>query len=143
MHSKSVLISTLLSAMLAMPSAAQAADDSLFQSLGGKEGIQTVVGRLIPKLLEDARIKDSFREADMDNLKVKLAEQFCQVSGGPCTYTGKDMKLIHDGLNITQAQFNALVEVLQVAMDESGIAGSTQNRLLARLAPMFSQVVTK
>jgi hemoglobin len=62
--------------------------------------------------------------------------------GGPCVYKGADMKSIHSNLDITKGDFNALVEVLQQAMDAQGIAFSAQNQLLALLAPMHRDVIT-
>ena len=52
------------------------------------------------------------------------------------------MKSAHAGMEINKAQFNALVEVLQVAMDARNIPFATQNQLLARLAPMHRDVIT-
>lgn len=122
---------------------AQAGDDALFQGLGGKPGIKKIVDTLIPLVLADARINESFTDIDMKNLALRLEEQFCMLSGGPCEYKGKEMGEIHDGLNITNAQFNALAEDLQVAMDKVGIASRVQNKLIARLAPMQRTIVTK
>jgi hemoglobin len=82
-----------------------------------------------------------FKEVDQARLKAELVTQFCQVSGGPCTRSGKDMKRVHAGFDIDRASFNALVEVLQQAMDAQGIAFGVQNRLLARLAPMHRDIV--
>ena len=120
-----------------------AADDSLYNELGGSAGIRRVVADLVPALQADARINATFDGVDMERLAAKLEEQFCEVSGGPCKYSGKDMKTIHEDLKVSRAQFNALVEDLQAAMRRNGIASHTQNRLLARLAPMHREVVTK
>jgi hemoglobin len=135
----SVLLS-VASLALAQPSAA---DDATFQGLGGKPGIKKIVATLIPLILADARIKDSFTDVDMKNLAMRLEEQFCALSGGPCVYQGKDMVDIHDGLNITRAQFNALAEDLQVAMEKAGVPSRYQNKLVAKLAPMARGIVTK
>jgi hemoglobin len=116
---------------------------SFYQELGGKPGIKNIVSTLIPIVLADPRIKESFTDIDMKNLALRLEEQFCELSGGPCKYKGKDMVTIHDGLNITNAQFNALAEDLQMAMDRVGIAPAAQNRLVAKLAPMQREIVTK
>ena len=62
---------------------------------------------------------------------------------GPCTYTGLNMQQAHQGLGITEADFNALVADLQKAMDKHGIPFTAQNQLLARLAPMHRDVDTK
>ena len=122
---------------------APAVDDSTFQGLGGKPGIKRIVDTLVPMLLADARIKESFKDIDMKNLALRLEEQFCELSGGPCMYKGKDMKEIHDGLNITNAQFNALAEDLQLAMESVGVPSRVQNKLVAKLAPMQRGIVTK
>jgi hemoglobin len=75
-------------------------------------------------------------------LKSQLVDQICQVSGGPCEYKGPDMKVAHSNMDITKTDFNALVEVLQKSMDAQGIAFSSQNQLLAKLAPMHRDVIT-
>ena len=124
--------------------AAQApADDALYRGLGGQAGIGKIVASVIPLIQADARIKEFFTDVDVPHLSAKLAEQFCALAGGPCVYKGKDMATIHDGLNITNAQFNALAEDLQAAMEQNGIANAVQNKLVARLAPMQRQIVTK
>jgi hemoglobin len=71
-----------------------------------------------------------------------LVDQFCVTLGGPCVYKGADMKSSHANLDITKGDFNALVEVLQAAMDAQGIPYAAQNRLLALLAPMHRDVIT-
>ncbi len=120
-----------------------AVDDSTFQGLGGKPGIKKIVDTFIPLILADVRIKESFADTDIKNLALRLEEQFCELSGGPCKYKGKDMVEIHDGLNITRAQFNALAEDLQIAMERVGVPSRYQNKLVAKLAPMERGIVTK
>lgn len=135
------------SALLSVASLAMAqtpvVDDSTYQGLGGKPGIRSIVDTVIPLILADPRIKESFTDIDMKNLAMRLEEQFCELSGGPCKYRGKDMVEIHDGLNITRAQFNALAEDLQIAMERVGVPARFQNKLVARLAPMERGIVTK
>jgi hemoglobin len=131
----------LLLAACAAP--VQAADDATFRGLGGKPGIKKIVSTFIPLILADARIKESFADTDLKNLALRLEEQFCELSGGPCKYGGKDMTEIHDGLNITRAQFNALAEDLQIAMERVGVPARFQNKLVAKLAPMERAIVTK
>ena len=50
------------------------------------------------------------------------------------------MKRSHEGQNIDRAAFNALVEDLQDAMDKNGVPFHAQNKLLAKLAPMYRDV---
>jgi hemoglobin len=87
-------------------------------------------------------LAEAFKKANVENLKMQLVNQICQVSGGPCEYKGPDMKAAHSSMDITKTDFNALVEVLQKSMDAQGIAFSSQNQLLAKLAPMHRDVIT-
>jgi len=135
---------TLIALLLAVGSLhAFAADDALYQDLGGGAGIRRIVADLLPAVQADARISASFDGVDLEHLAEKLEEQFCDVAGGPCKYSGKDMQTIHEDLKLNHAHFNALVEDLQLAMERNGVPSRVQNRLLARLAPMHRDVVTK
>ena len=133
------------SASQATPAAgvAQAAGPSLFTDLGGLPVIQKVVDDFVAIMLADERIRFTFEGTNLPRLHEKLVEQFCLLSGGGCTYTGDPMKEVHQGLKPTNAHFNALVEDLQLAMDRSGIGSRTQNRLLALLAPMQRDTVSR
>ena len=119
------------------------ADDPLFQDLGGRDGIATIVDDATANFLSDPRIKATFDNTNMDRFKTNLTDQLCVVAGGPCVYKGQTMHDAHKGLHLTNADFNALVEDLQAGMEKAGVSFATQNRLLARLAPMHRDVVTK
>jgi hemoglobin len=94
-------------------------------------------------LLNDPRTHDSFASVDQKHVKEMLVEQFCEILQGPCAYKGAKMKPIHSNLGINREQFNALVEQLQVAMDKNQVPFSTQNKLLAVLAPMHRDIITR
>ncbi|ONN65927.1 group 1 truncated hemoglobin [Herbaspirillum sp. VT-16-41] len=118
-------------------------DDSLYRALGGLPVLQKVVDDFMANMLADRRIKHTFAESNIERVKQKLVEQFCQLSGGGCIYTGDPMREVHQGLKLSNADFNALVEDLQLAMDANGISSHTQNRLLALLAPMQRETVSR
>ena len=118
-------------------------DDALFADMGGQPGIDKLVDASVDAYLADPRIKAIFSESNIDRVRAEFKVQFCQVAGGPCQYVGHDMAAAHKGLHLTNADFNAVVEDLQDAMSKVGIGFATQNRFLARLAPMQRQVVTQ
>jgi len=122
---------------------AHASDDTLCQDMGGVDNIKKIASDTLDNALADDRIKHTFDNSNIDRVREKLEEQFCAVAGGPCKYSGHSMKEAHKGLNLTNADFNAIVEDLQKAMDKDGVPFATQNRFLARLAPMQRDVVTK
>lgn len=119
-----------------------ASTDPLFAALGGKPGLDLLMDDFVPRLAADPKIGAFFKDTNLRELKKQLADQFCVVAGGPCVYEGDDMKKAHADMKVAKADFNRLVEVLQLSMDARGIAFADQNRLLARLAPMHRDVIT-
>ena len=142
---KTLAIATLiLSALAAASASAQTAAgaDALYQALGEKTGIASLMDDFVNRLRADARIGAQFKEVKPAFLKGQLTDQICVVAGGPCKYDGEDMKKAHAALKINTGDFNRLVEVLQDAMDARQIPFPLQNQLLARLAPMHTDIIT-
>jgi hemoglobin len=79
----------------------------------------------------------------MKTFKRKLVDQICQASGGPCKYTGKDMKSAHMGMGISSSEFDALVEDLVGALDKFKVGAHEKDQLLGALGPMKSDIVEK
>ena len=137
------LAAPALAQTAAAPAATTAAPAGLYQALGEKPGITRLVDDFVNRVVKDPRIGGHFKDTKPAALKESLTDQFCQLSGGPCKYEGADMKSVHADMDINKGHFNALVEVLQSAMDAQGIPFAQQNRLLALLAPMHRDVITK
>jgi hemoglobin len=124
-------------------SAVSRADKTLYESMGGEPALRTAVEHFADLVQTDDRINFTFAEADMSKFKKLIFEQLCNLSGGPCKYTGRDMRTSHAKLNINNAEFNALAEDLYIALDRAGIPYRLQNKLMALLAPMQHDIVTK
>lgn len=118
-------------------------DENVFGAFGGEAGIARIVDDMVDISIADPRIEGIFAASDLVRLRRTLKEQFCYLLAGPCDYTGKDMASSHRDHGITTAEFNALVENLQVAMSREGVPFRAQNKLLARLAPMHRDIVTR
>ena len=86
---------------------------------------------------------DRVLATDMVRLRRTIKEQFCHLLGGGCAYTGRSMQDAHDDIGLQPADMGALVEHIQTAMSEEGVPFHTQNRFLAKLAPMRRDVVTR
>ncbi len=115
----------------------------VFEAFGGKAGITALMDEFMVILLDDPRMRPFFENVDQQRVKDKLAEQVCVILGGDCVYTGMDMVEAHAGMEVRHADFNILVEDLQIAMDRRGIATRHQNKLLAKLAPMHREVINR
>ena len=116
-------------------------DPTLYERLGEQAAIEAVVDQFITNVAADTRINSFFATTDIPRLKRLLVEQICQATGGPCEYTGRDMKSSHAGLGITTEDFNALVEDLVAALDEFNVPSAEQNELLGILGPLAPDII--
>ena len=131
----------LLAGCQSMPMQSGMPSKSLYDRLGGQPAIVAVVDDFVANVAADSRINARFANADIPRLKRLLVEQICQGTGGPCKYTGRDMKSSHRGMNVTDAQFNALVEDLVKTLDKFKVPATEKGELLAILGPMKSDIV--
>jgi hemoglobin len=118
-------------------------DPRVLAAFHGREGIGRIVDDLVEQVQHDPRTTEVFHASDFVRLKRTLKEQFCYLLGGGCDYSGRDMSSVHEDHGVTTLEFNALVEMLQKAMDREGVPFAMQNRLLAKLAPMHRDVVRR
>jgi len=125
------------------PAARAAAGPTLYQRLGGVDAIRAVVNDFLARVTADPRIGAFFAGLDEADLKAKLTDQICQATGGPCRYTGKSMREAHAQLNVTNADFDALVEDLKASLDHFGVGAREQSELLGALGGMRKDIVTR
>jgi hemoglobin len=114
---------------------------SLYERLGGLDAITAVVDAFVARCAGDDRINPKFERTDIPRLKKMLVDQVCEAAGGPCTYTGRDMKETHDGMGVTAGEFDALVEDLVATLRDFDVPQSEEDELLALLAPMRADIV--
>jgi len=138
----------LASSLLALAPLSQAANDALYKSLGGKKAIVAVVNDFVGRCAADTRINSFFKATAADpkrlaHFKMELVNQICQAAGGPCKYTGKDMKAAHAGMGITSADFDALVQDLVASLDKFMVKEADKQALLGVLGPMKPEIVEK
>ena len=119
------------------------ADDGLFRAFHATGGVGRIVDGTLNRSMADPRTAAIFTAIDMVRLGRTLKEQICYILGGPCVYSGRTMAEVHANTGLQPADFGALVEHMQHAMSEEGVSFRDQNRLLARLAPMKRDVVTR
>lgn len=120
------------------------APQTLYDRLGGKDGVSAVVDSLIKNVSADPDLKKFFAKdtgPKLDHFKQMLNDQFCEAGGGPCKYTGKDMKTAHAGMKINDAQWDAFVKDFTLACAENKVGDKELGELLAIVAPMHDDVV--
>ena len=149
---KSVLgvfvIAGLLVGVSSAPALGQMKEKSLYDRLGKKKAISSVVDEFVSRVAGDARINRMFASTAGDPARLKkfkshLVDQICEASGGPCKYSGKSMKAAHMGMGISGNDFGALVEDLVGALDKFKVGQHEKDQLLGALGPMKSDIVEK
>jgi truncated hemoglobin YjbI len=118
----------------------------LYERLGGKDAIIAVVDDFVGNVAGDTRINMFFAQTAADparlaKFKNLLVDQVCEATGGPCTYTGKNMMEAHKGMKISEAQFTALVEDLDKSLDKFKVGDKEQMELLGALGGMKADIV--
>ncbi|CAN5191922.1 hypothetical protein BH09PSE1_BH09PSE1_11960 [soil metagenome] len=116
---------------------------AMYEAFHGEAGVGRIVDGLVARSVADPRISGIFAASDLVRLRRTLKEQFCYILGGGCAYSGRDMAAAHAQMGAQPADMGALVENLQAAMSDEGVPFATQNRFLAKLAPMKPDVVTR
>ena len=117
------------------------ARDLLYVRLGAEAGVKAIADTLVDRVSVDPLTGPSFQGANLKRIKRLLAEQICELSGGPCRYSGDSMKEVHEGHHISQAQFYRVVGTLRDVLRERRVDQRSTNELLRLLAPMKRDIV--
>ena len=120
-----------------------AEDSELYGEFGGKDGLTRLVEDVTDRWVKDPRIGDTFNDINLVRFKGLLVDQLCELVGGPCRYKGRDMYKSHKGLHLDEMEFAVLAEDLQISMDKFDIPQGAQFKLMAMLAPMEHDIVTR
>jgi len=120
---------------------APAQDKTLYERLGGIDAIKAVVNDFAGRVLADPRVNKKFAKSDAPRLVLHLQEQVCAATGGPCKYTGLDMKTAHKNMKVTEGEFKALVENLVATLDKFNVPAQEKGELLKILGGLHDQIV--
>jgi hemoglobin len=132
------------------PVAAEApAKKSLFDRLGGLPAISAVTDDFLARILKNetilknAAVAEHLQKVDAAKLRQLIIEQICEGTGGPCKYSGRDMKTTHTGLNITDAEWDATAADFVASLDKFNVPKAEKDELLAIIVPLKADIVGK
>ncbi len=114
----------------------------VYDRIGGKTALVGVVDDFVATVGSDPRIARRFANIANPNFKAALVDELCAATGGPCHYNGPSMKDTHAALNITDAEFNAMVQDLRHSMDRQGISVENQVAFAAAMEPLRDEIVS-
>ncbi len=131
----------------AAPAAAQAAQQpSLYQRLGGFDAIAAVTDDFVGRLVTDSQLVRFFAGHGNDSkgrIRQRIVEQLCNATGGPCVYTGRDMKTTHTGLGISGADWDRAVQHLNATLAKFNVGAREREEVLAAIGKMKPDIVER
>ena len=146
-HGKSVLV--LLFALVVSITAlghVLPQEKSLYDRLGGYNALAAVVDDFVGRLVTDKQFEKFFVGHSTDSkkrIRQHILDQFCAATGGPCIYTGRDMKTSHAGLDITEAQWDAAAKHLVASLDKFKVPEKEKGEVLAFVTTLKKDIVEK
>ena len=113
----------------------------LYDRLGGIDAITAVTRAAVDRQMKDDRINQKYARTNVDRLIKEFADQICQATGGPCTYTGRNMTEAHHNMGVTNGEWEAFVEDIVATLNDFKVGKAEQDELLNILAPLRGEIV--
>ena len=117
-------------------------DKSLYERMGGLPVITKIVDEFIDEVAASPRTKRSFKGIKLKTLKESVVSQICKLANGPCVYEGETMLNAHHDAKITDAEFNAFVDIFRGTLNRY-VETREKNEMLKLLAPMKRDIVVQ
>ncbi len=139
-------LAVLILAVLWIGSPAISQEKSLYVRLGGYDAIAAVTDDFLGRLIKDPQFVRFFSGISTDSVKrirQRIVDQLCMATGGPCFYTGRDMKTSHAGLGITEKDWEASANHLVATLNKFNVPEKEKNEVLAIVTSVKKDIVEK
>ena len=145
---RATVFGLVLSLLLTMSATAIAAsqEKSLYERVGGYNALAAVVDDFIVRLVSDKQFEKFFIGQSTDSkkrIRQHILDQFCAATGGPCVYTGREMRTSHAGLGITNAEWDAAAKHLVASLDKFKVPEKEKGEVLAFVTTLKKDIVEK
>jgi hemoglobin len=146
---RTLMGSTLLLMLVASPAFAQSAEaeESLYDRLGGLQAIALVVSDFVdvfvadPLIMANPAVRERKTVDTAPYIKFQVTAMTCEATGGPCQYTGLNMRDAHDGLGVTAEEWDRMVELFAQTLERHGVPERETQELFAVLGPTREDIV--
>ena len=116
-------------------------EQTLYERLGGADGVAAIADMIVEKHLINADIKTRFLNTDAGDLKILVRDFLAAGSGGPDNYKGRDMISAHAGMNLNEREFVAAIDDILATLDECGLDAGVRSEILAILYSFKNDVL--
>jgi hemoglobin len=135
--------------LVGRPAVAQtaSADESLYDRLGGLEAIALVVNDFMddfmadPVIMANPAVRERKTAQVAPYIRYQVTTLVCQLTGGPCTYTGMDMGAAHAGLNVSATEWDRMAELFGATLARHGVPERETQELFALVGPTRGDIV--
>lgn len=121
-------------------------EKSLYERLGGYDALAAVTDDFAERLIKDKKLGKYFvglSDDSIGNLRQHVVDFLCKATGGPCLYTGRDMKVTHKGLEITKDEWDTSVKLLIETLDKFKVPEKEKGEVLAAVGSLENDIVEK
>jgi hemoglobin len=129
---------------VAPPQAFAQQQKTLYQRLGGYDALAAVTDDFITRLATDPQLSRFFaghNKEGVTRIRQHVIDFLCVATGGPCAYTGQDMKTAHTGLGIAEADWDASVKHLVATLDKFHVPEKEKTEVLGAISPLKGDIV--
>lgn len=123
---------------------APASGQSLYTRLGGYDALVAVTKDFIGRLATDPQLAKFFtglNDTSKARVETHVIDFLCVATGGPCIYTGQDMKTAHTGLHITEADWNASAAHLTETLNKFKVPQKEQDEVMSAIGGLKGDIV--
>ena len=117
---------------------------TLYERLGGYDAIAAVANDLLPRMQADAQLGRFYQHRGEDGLRRSrqiLIDFLCSSAGGPLYYTGRDMKVTHKGMKISESDWSAFLGYLNDTMDTLQVPQPERKEVVALMQSTKTDIV--
>jgi hemoglobin len=140
------IILTIVVLIITLSSNVSTAQETLYKRLGGYDAICAVVDDFITGLATNKDLEKFFKGASVDSqkkIRQHVVDLICEKSGGPCYYIGRSMKQSHQGLGITEHEWNTAAGILVASLNKFHVPQAEMDELLAIVSSTKADIVEK
>jgi len=120
------------------------ASRTLYERLGGYDAIAAVVGDFAPRLMADPQLGRFWQNRGQDGIqreKQLLIDYLCNAAGGPVYYTGRDMKMAHEGMRIGETDWQIMIDHLTATLERFNVPAAEKGDVLAFVESTKAEIV--
>jgi hemoglobin len=121
----------------------QPAGPVLYDRIGRMDAIKGIVKDFVEEGLKKGPLAARFANVDSARLEDSLANQLCELAGGPCKYTGRSMREVHAGMAITDAEFAAFETALGLTLVKFKVEPAEQRELIGLVREQRAAIVSQ